>query len=188
MVKCHACNGNGSFDQHETCLYCEGSGIQEIGEERTMEDKGLIVKYDVRKVDTGELVNNCFVLRPDKDEAAFTALKAYAEKTTNEELRKDINQWLDSILAEKTKELKAFAIGPDRYEVVVGYDRESVVEWYKQQTGISEADFAEYDVDEYPMDKPVQIDARNGMGREIITLREYISDVKDFPCLAWFMD
>ncbi|WJQ79263.1 hypothetical protein [Brevibacillus brevis] len=46
-----------------------------------------------------------------------------------------------------------------RYEVVVGYDRESVVEWYKQQTRISEADFAEYEIDEYPMDKPVQIDA-----------------------------
>ncbi|WJQ79264.1 hypothetical protein [Brevibacillus brevis] len=78
-----------------------------------MENKGLIVKYDVRKVDNRELVNNCFVLRPDKDGAAFTALKAYAEKTANEELRKDINQWLDSILAEKTKELKAVAIGPD---------------------------------------------------------------------------
>ncbi|MCG5251600.1 hypothetical protein [Brevibacillus agri] len=57
-----------------------------------MENKGLYVKYDVRKVDTGELVNDCFVLRPDKDRAAFAALRAYAEQTTNDELRKDINQ------------------------------------------------------------------------------------------------
>lgn len=27
-----------------------------------MGNQSLIVKYDVRKVDTGELVNNCFVL------------------------------------------------------------------------------------------------------------------------------
>lgn len=37
MVKCHACNGKGSFDQYEMCLYCEGSGIQEIREEKNVE-------------------------------------------------------------------------------------------------------------------------------------------------------
>lgn len=36
MVKCHACDGKGCFDQYEMCLYCEGSGIQEMREENTM--------------------------------------------------------------------------------------------------------------------------------------------------------
>lgn len=153
-----------------------------------MENKGLYVKYDVRKVDTGELVNDCFVLRPDKDRAAFAALRAYAEQTTNDELRKDINQQLDSILAEKTKGLKAFAIGPDRYEVVVGYDRESVVDWYKRHTGVSEEDFADYAVDDYPMDKPNKVESPSGIGYITTTVREWVQDVKQFPCVAWWTE
>lgn len=153
-----------------------------------MENQGLYVKYDVRKVDTGELVNNCFVLRPDKDLAAVAALRKYADTTGNGELRKDILNWLDSIIQEKTKGLKAFAIGPDRYEVVVGYDKESVVEWYKKNSGISEEEFAEYDVDDYPMDEPVPVEARNGRGYETLTLREFIADVKHFPCTAWWSE
>lgn len=42
MVKCHACNGRGSFDQHEMCLYCEGSGVQEMREERTMNRQAVL--------------------------------------------------------------------------------------------------------------------------------------------------
>lgn len=153
-----------------------------------MENKGLTVKYDVRKAETGELVNNCFVLRPEKDQAAFKALRCYADATGNGELRKDIHHWLDSIVRGRTSELKAFAIGPDRYDVVVGFDRESVIEWYKKTTGISKGDWAEYEVNDYPMDKPVEIEARNGIGKEKITLREFIADVKNFPCIAWFSD
>jgi len=48
-----------------------------------MENKGLYVKYEVRKKENGELVDGCFVLRPDKDRAAFAALRVYAEQTTN---------------------------------------------------------------------------------------------------------
>ncbi|WP_436709918.1 hypothetical protein [Brevibacillus formosus] len=103
-------------------------------------------------------------------------------------MSKDITNWLDSIVNEKTKDLKAFAIGPDRYEVVVGYEKESVVVWYKQKSGINEEDWAEYVVNDYPMDKPMKIEARRGIGTEEITLREYISDMKEFPCIAWFMD
>ena len=40
--------------------------------------KGLKVKYLVFKADTGEMVDNCFILRPDKDAVAVEALRAYA--------------------------------------------------------------------------------------------------------------
>lgn len=62
-----------------------------------MENQGLYVKYDVRKVDTGELVNNCFVLRPDKDQVAVFALLAYAEMTSNRTLAADIYSWLNTL-------------------------------------------------------------------------------------------
>ncbi|WP_019123615.1 hypothetical protein [Brevibacillus massiliensis] len=153
-----------------------------------MENKGLYVKYEVRKKENGELVDGCFVLRPDKDGAALAALRKYAEATSNKQLSEDINNWLDSIVNERTKDLKAFAIGPDRYEVVVGYDKESVIAWYKQYTGISEEEFAEYEVDEYPMDKPVQVDSRSGVGYETTTVREWVHDVKEFPCIAWWSE
>lgn len=43
--------------------------------------EGLKVKYNVFKVEDGGIVNNCFVLRPDKDPAAVDALRAYAAST-----------------------------------------------------------------------------------------------------------
>lgn len=55
---------------------------------------GLRGKYMVIKADTGELVKNCFVLRPDRDPAAVTALRAYAEATDNETLAADIINWV----------------------------------------------------------------------------------------------
>jgi len=59
--------------------------------------QGLYIKYDVFKVKDGTPVNNCFVLRPDKDRAARAALQAYAETTENEALRNDICEWLKRI-------------------------------------------------------------------------------------------
>ena len=55
---------------------------------------GLKVKYVVVKTDTGELVENCFVLRPDKDPAARLALEAYAQATDNQVLASDITEWI----------------------------------------------------------------------------------------------
>ncbi len=46
------------------------------------------------KADTGESVNNCFVLRPDKDPAAVAAIRAYAAATDNKNLASDILQWI----------------------------------------------------------------------------------------------
>ncbi|MGK5508694.1 hypothetical protein [Brevibacillus formosus] len=42
---------------------------------------GLYVKYDVRKMETGEMVNDCFVLRPEIDGAAVAAFRKYADVT-----------------------------------------------------------------------------------------------------------
>lgn len=56
--------------------------------------KGLKAKYLVFKADTGESVENCFVLRPDKDPASVEALRAYASATDNETLAKDIYNWV----------------------------------------------------------------------------------------------
>lgn len=62
---------------------------------------GLKRKYVVLKSDTGEIVENCFVLRPDKDKAAIAALLAYADATNNQVLAKDIRAWISIISAEE---------------------------------------------------------------------------------------
>lgn len=64
---------------------------------------GLCLKYDVIKVETGEKVNNCFVLRPDKDPAAVTALRAYARKTPNKALADDIIAWIGAYEQDKSR-------------------------------------------------------------------------------------
>ncbi|TLS37766.1 hypothetical protein [Pseudalkalibacillus caeni] len=61
---------------------------------------GLYVKYEVRKKSDGSTVTGCFVLRPDKDQAARKALKAYAAATPNRELANDIYAWLNHLNAE----------------------------------------------------------------------------------------
>ena len=56
--------------------------------------KGLKAKYLVFKSDTGEKVDNCFVLCPGRDPAATEALRAYANATDNETLAEDIYNWV----------------------------------------------------------------------------------------------
>ena len=56
--------------------------------------KGLKAKYLVFKADTGEKVDNCFILRPDKEPAAVEGLRAYARTTDNETLADDIYNWV----------------------------------------------------------------------------------------------
>ena len=58
------------------------------------EHAGLYGKYTVRKSSDGQLVAGCFVLRPDKDPVAATALRAYAAATDNTELAADIIDWV----------------------------------------------------------------------------------------------
>ncbi len=59
---------------------------------------GLKVKYRVYKARNGEPVENCFVLRPDKDMAARMAIRRYAECTENRQLAADLEMWVDEML------------------------------------------------------------------------------------------
>ena len=58
-----------------------------------MDEKGLYCKYRVTKAD-GTPVDNCFILRPERDPAAVSALRAYATATENEQLREDLYRWV----------------------------------------------------------------------------------------------
>jgi hypothetical protein len=55
---------------------------------------GLKVKYRVYKAKDNTPVENCFVLRPNKDPAAISALTAYAKATDNNCLAEDILNWI----------------------------------------------------------------------------------------------
>ncbi|MDQ0091633.1 hypothetical protein J2T12_005073 [Paenibacillus anaericanus] len=59
--------------------------------------QGLYSKYKVFKSDTGEVVEECFVLRPQKDPAARIALLEYASATYNADLAQDISLWLSNL-------------------------------------------------------------------------------------------
>ena len=59
-----------------------------------VERKGLFGKYLVIKVVDGTVIENCFILRPDKDPAAVTALQAYAAATDDQKLADDIYKWV----------------------------------------------------------------------------------------------
>ena len=56
--------------------------------------KGLYDKYEVRRKETGEICEGCFILRPTTDEAARIAVATYAYATHNPQLRIDILRWL----------------------------------------------------------------------------------------------
>jgi len=60
-----------------------------------MSEQGLIHKYNVFKEETGEQVTDCFVLRPEKDDAARIAMLAYARATWNDALAQDIRKWME---------------------------------------------------------------------------------------------
>lgn len=59
------------------------------------QEKGLYCKYHVRHADGSPLSPGfLFILRPDRDPAAWQAVKTYAETTKNPALRADLFQWL----------------------------------------------------------------------------------------------
>lgn len=55
---------------------------------------GLYEKYVVFELEDNREINNCFVLRPDKDPAAVEALRAYAAATENTQLAADLLLWV----------------------------------------------------------------------------------------------
>lgn len=99
------CGNCGNYDREkgeftEACGVCRvmSGGVAKEPHEEFLHPidayKGLKAKYLVFKADTGELVDNCFVLCPDKDPAAVEALGAYASATDNETLAEDIYNWV----------------------------------------------------------------------------------------------
>lgn len=56
--------------------------------------EGLKDKYLVFNAASGKKIENCFVLRPDRDTAAVDALRTYANSTDNKTLREDIHNWV----------------------------------------------------------------------------------------------
>lgn len=92
-----------------------------------LERAGLYWKYTVYKNKDGSLVTDCFILRPAKDPAAVTALRAYAAATDNAELAADIINWVG---AEPNE--------PLTLEELREMDEEPV--WVKQLKGLSVCD------------------------------------------------
>ena len=64
-----------------------------------MSEQGLYPKYTVIKNATGEEVFNAFVLKPDVDEHARAALRAYADsvEASNPNLASDLRWWLHTL-------------------------------------------------------------------------------------------
>ena len=72
--------------------------------------KGLYKKYNVTYAANGiPVFGKHFVLRPNNDPAAREALKTYAEKTPNEQLREDIFEWLHEIENNKCSDCGAYS-------------------------------------------------------------------------------
>ena len=67
-------------------------------EDYKMTSRGLYHKFNVEKPN-GEIVDDCFVLRPDKDDDAKNALAFYAFLILrkNHQLSKDILEWLEEL-------------------------------------------------------------------------------------------
>lgn len=73
-----------------------GRGREDGGVGRmTSGERGLYGKYEVYR--DGEYVPECFVLRPETDEAARRAIETYIEWTDNETLAQDLREWLDMV-------------------------------------------------------------------------------------------
>lgn len=68
---------------------------------------GLKTKYRVYRACDNTPVEDCFVLRPERDPAALKALAAYAQHCGNLRLSKDISRWIrriyDAQAAEREK-------------------------------------------------------------------------------------
>ena len=86
--------------QGSSCKKCndlfdeDGCEILSKSERKATTGEGLRCKYIVRKADTGDGVDGCFVLRPDRDRAAVAALRAYAAATDDKALSADIINWV----------------------------------------------------------------------------------------------
>ncbi|MGE7305735.1 hypothetical protein ACQKJG_18100 [Priestia megaterium] len=63
--------------------------------------------FRVRKFNGSPINSAKFVLSPERGLASLIALNAYAEHTPNEELRKDIKNWVQLIVQKTTEGVKS---------------------------------------------------------------------------------
>jgi len=63
--------------------------------------KGLYEKYKVIRVESGEEVDGCFVLRPLTDTAAWLAAMFYSYLTHNPRLGRELREWLLEVKREE---------------------------------------------------------------------------------------
>ena len=67
------------------------------------EQKGLFNKYTIINNETGkEVEGSYFVLKPETDEDAREAIRAYAYLTKNEKLAEDLFGWMYELEREET--------------------------------------------------------------------------------------
>ena len=59
-----------------------------------MTDEGLYDKFEVYRRDSGNPVDECFVLVPEDDAAARDALREYARSTDDDQLAAELRGWL----------------------------------------------------------------------------------------------
>lgn len=109
--------------------------------------KGLKGKFLVFKSDTGEMIKNCFVLRPDKDPAAVAALRAYAAATDNNSLSADLINWVGAWEQEQLRWIPVTERLPKCGERVLATDGGFVGEFYINKCG----QWQRYNVNDYSL-------------------------------------
>lgn len=68
--------------------------------------------------------------------------------------------------------LKAYKIGPDRYEIVASYDdAETTAAWYKNECGIDDEDWKQYKVDQISVDEQYEWEQLG-----VMTIREMVGN------------
>lgn len=57
--------------------------------------------YTVTDAATGATIKNCFVLRPETDDAAISAIRAYERATIDKPLAERLEEWVCGIIRRK---------------------------------------------------------------------------------------
>lgn len=86
---------SGLFDKF---LVFKRDGVTFNSDYHVRNEKG---KNVVRVAVTGDLVDECFVLRPTRDRAALKALFTYATNTTDSALSNDLIAWIARIRCQR---------------------------------------------------------------------------------------
>lgn len=123
------------------------------------QERGLHDKYEVYK--DGERVEECFVLVPDDDAAARSALIEYAMETDNHTLSKELREWVVDVC--QREHIRPDGSHTDRVEeLLLG---EQTVTW---QCGVAanpefdedDPEFCDHEPEEIELDEPAYRDDR----------------------------